>query len=170
MFMNRIWSIAALLVLIQGCQSTPDERPISKEQLEVKTYTYVDLGESKDELWLRARNYLASTYVNSQTINRVSDKDEGVWIGKALTKWKMLDMSFSPYCLSDYQIRFVAKDNKARLQLELLDTTPPLSECQGWSLPSGYGYKQIMEEFDDISLGLESALRGKSSLEDMKDF
>lgn len=170
--MSKGWGIAAvsLLLTIQGCQSTPDDRPISKEQLEVKTYTYVDLSASKETLWLRARDYLASTYVDSKTINRVSDKDEGIWIGYASTRWKMLDTTFTQNCLSDYQIRFVAKDNKARLQLELLDATPPLSMCRGWSLPSGYGYKQIMAEFDQISRGLEHALRGQSKLDDMKDF
>ena len=159
-----------LLALLQGCQSTPEDKLITRDQLEAKTYTYVDLSANKDELWLRARNYLASTYVNSKTINRVSDKKDGTWIGKASIRWKMLDMTFSPYCLSDYQIRFISKDYKARLQLELLEGVPVLSECKGWPLPSGYGYKQIIEEFDHISSGLEDALKGKGKLEEMKNF
>jgi hypothetical protein len=168
--MKKIIIFFTAALLIQGCVSTPENTPIKKDQLEVKTYTYTDLDGTKELLWKRANNYLASTYNNSKAILRVSDIEQGTLIGKGSYRWKMLDSYGSPYCLSEYQIRFIAKDQKARLQLELLEGAPPLSKCIAWTLPSGYGYSQIMNEFDDISEGLENALRGSGKLESMSDF
>lgn len=168
--MKRVFALTVLALSIQGCASTPENSPISKEELKLKTYTYTNLDGDKALIWQKARNYLASTYNNSNTILRVSDEEAGTLIGKGAFKWKLLDQFGSPYCLSDYQIRFIAKDSKARLQLELLDGVPPLSECLGWPLPSGYGYQQIMSEFDDISTGLERSLRGEGKIESMSDF
>lgn len=168
--MKRVLGLVSLFLLIQGCTSSPENNPITKKQLEVKTYTYTNLKGDKNQLWLKARNYLASTYNNSKSIQRVSDEERGTFIGKGAFKWKLLDQFGSPYCLSDYQIRFIAKDNKARLQLELLEGVPPLSKCTGWPLPSGFGYQQIMTEFNNISIGLEKALRGEGKIESMNDF
>ena len=168
--MKRVFALTVLALSIQGCVSTPENSPISKEELKVKTYTYTNLNGDKELIWQKARNYLASTYNNSNAILRVSDEETGTLIGKGAFKWKLLDQFGSPYCLSDYQIRFIAKDSKARLQLELLEGVPPLSECLGWPLPSGYGYQQIMSEFDGISTGLETSLRGEGKIESMSDF
>lgn len=80
--MKRAFTLAAQTLSIQGCVSTPENSPISREELEVKTYTYTNLVGDKGQIWQKARNYLASTYNNSNAILRVSDEEEGTLIGK----------------------------------------------------------------------------------------
>lgn len=168
---NHIFFLTSLL-LIQGCATDPNspDYPISQMDIKAQTYTYTDLSGSKTEIWKAARNHLATAYGDSKSVLRVEDENDGTLIGKGLVQWKMLTTTLSPYCYSEYDIRFVAKDNKARLQLELLPGAPSLSECVAWSLPSRYGYDQILEKFAMISDQLESSLNGKGKLESMNNF
>lgn len=161
-----------LAFALQGCATDPSspDYPISQSDVHAQTYTYVDLDGSKDELWKKARNYIASAYGDSKAVLRVEDENSGTLIGKGIIKWKMLTSSLSPYCYSEYDIRFVSKDNKARLQLELLAGVPSISECVAWPLPSKYGYQQITDKFLQISSELEISLRGKGKLESINDF
>lgn len=169
--MNKkyLTTVATAFLVLQGCASVNDY-PIKANELEVQTYTYTDLSGSKLELWKSARNYLATAYGDSKSVLRVEDENQGTLIGKGLVKWRMLDSALSPYCHSEYDIRFVAKDHKARLQLELIPGAPALSECVAWTLPSKTGYTQILEQFNLISSGLESSLKGDGKLESMTDF
>ena len=169
--MKNIILTTVFLSSMVGCANTdPALIPIKPTELEVSTYTYLDLDTDKAELWSRARNYIATIYGDSKSVLRVEDKEEGLLVGKGLTSWKMHPDRFSVYCHSEYQIRFLAKDNKARLQLELLEGTPSVSRCVAWTLPSGYGHEQIKAEFLGISKGLEQALRGAGEIDAMDDF
>lgn len=158
--------------VLQGCATDPNspDYPISQSDVQAKTFTYIDLGSNKAELWKRARNYIATAYGDSKAVLRVEDESSGTLIGKGLIRWKMLTTPLSPYCYSEYDIRFVAKDSKARLQLELLQGVPAISECSGWSLPSKYGYEQILSSFSAMSEQLESSLRGEGKLDAMNNF
>lgn len=133
----------SLALALQGCATNPNspDYPISQSDVQAQTYTYVGLDGSKGELWKKARNYIATSYGDSKAVLRVEDENSGTLIGKGIIKWKMLTSSLSPYCYSEYDIRFVSKDNKARLQLELLAGVPSMSECVAWTLPSKYGIR-----------------------------
>jgi hypothetical protein len=170
--MEKILLGLFLALALHGCATNPNSPnyPISQSDVQAQTYTYIDLDDGKEELWTKARNYIATAYGNSNAVLRVEDEKSGTLIGKGMIKWKMLTSSISPYCYSEYDIRFVAKDNKARLQLELLAGVPSISECVAWTLPSKYGYQQITDKFSQMSSQLASSLRGKGKLEAMNDF
>jgi len=169
--MNKIIFSALLASSMVGCATTdPAQLPVNSADIVPSTFTYLELKSGKDELWMRARNYIATVYGDSKSVLRVEDKAEGVLVGKGLVSWKMLPSSLSPICHSEYQIRFVAKNQKARLQLELLEGTPVASKCSAWTLPSGYGYEQVEAEFKVISQGLENALGGTGKIDSMSDF
>jgi len=167
---NKILGSVISLLLV-GCASNPNApaHPISESMLKLQTYTYTDLNGTRSDLWKKALNYMATTYGDSKAVLRVEDELEGVLIGKGLVRWQKYDSFLSPNCLSEYDIRFIAKNNKARLQLELLRGVPAASECN-WALPSNYGYKQILSQFSNISGNLKSALHGEGKLESMQDF
>lgn len=164
--------ISFSLAILSGCATNPNspDYPISQSDIKEQTFTYHDLKGNQSALWKKARSYIATAYGDSKAVLRVEDEADGTLIGKGIIKWKMITSSLSPYCYSEYNIRFVAKDNKARLQLELISGVPTVSECVGWPLPSKYGYEQILTEFSSMSSQLETNLRGAGKLEKMSDF
>ncbi|WP_102505659.1 DUF4468 domain-containing protein [Salinivibrio kushneri] len=168
---NVIFIIAVMLLFLQGCTSPNSPNyPISPSDIEPQTYTYLELNGDKSEVWKKARNHIATVYGDSKDVMRVGDESEGSLLGKGLIQWKMMDSAISPYCYSKYDIRFLAKDGKARLQLELLPGAPAGSECVGWTLPSKHGYNQVLEKFESMAKRFEKSLRGEGSLETMSDF
>ncbi len=170
--MKNYLVISTITLGLLGCATNPNspDYPISNTDIQPQTYTYVNLQTDKTELWKKARNYIATAYGDSKAVLRVEDESSGTLTGKGIIRWKMLTSTFSPYCYSEYEIRFVAKDNKARLQLELLPGVPAISECLAWSLPSKYGYEQILSSFLTMSGQLESNLRGEGKIDAMNNF
>ncbi|WP_039462414.1 DUF4468 domain-containing protein [Vibrio navarrensis] len=167
---NIIFSLL-MIVSIQGCTSVDSVNyPISQSDIQPQTYTFLDLKSDKSELWKKARNHIATVYGDSKEVMRVEDESEGSLIGKGLVQWKMLDSAISPYCYSSYDIRFLAKDGRARLQLELLPGVPAGTECGAWTLPSKYGYEQILAKFETMAKKFETSLRGEDSIGSMSDF
>jgi len=162
--------IVTSAVVLIGCVSAPKSEPITIPDIKPITYDYVIDNTSKDILWKRARNYLATVYGDSKSVIRVEDQGQGVIIGKGIVNWKIINQTYSPNCNSNYDIRFMAKENKARLQLELIEGVPPASKCTGWVLPSSFGYTQVEESFKNISEGLENALKGNGAIESLSDF
>ncbi|TLX47530.1 hypothetical protein C1E24_08940 [Pseudoalteromonas phenolica] len=116
----------------------------------------------KDELWTRARDYFAKSFGDSRSVLRVQDKESATLIGKGAASW-MLAMNV---CANEYDIQFMAKDGKARLQLELIESVPSYSNCQGWAWPSKSGYQEIIKSFNSFSTDLETALKSQSSFSD----
>ncbi len=154
---NIIFSLL-MIVSIQGCTSVDSVNyPISQSDIQPQTYTFLDLKSDKRELWKKARNHIATVYGDSKEVMRVEDESEGSLIGKGLVQWKMLDSAISPYCYSSYDIRFLAKDGRARLQLELLPGVPAGTECGAWTLPSKYGYEQILAKFETMAKKFETS-------------
>jgi hypothetical protein len=94
--------------------------PVSKDAQREFTYDYKIEGQSKDELWQRAKFFFVDSYGDSRAVFRDLDKEEGVIIGRGSTTWSLL----GERCSSDYHVRFAAKDYKARLQLEIIDGVP----------------------------------------------
>ncbi len=122
-------------------------------------FDYKDLNGSKDEVWTKARDFFASAYGDYGTVFKSSDKDEGTFIGKAVVGW-YLDASMVT-CHQNYSIIFIAKDNKARLKLELLESRAASSSC-GWDWPTQAGYDEIVVKFKGISKSMGKALNEQS--------
>jgi hypothetical protein len=115
------------------------------------TFDYQVPSKSKGELWKSARDYFASAYGDSRSVFRVMDPEDGTIIGKGTASWMLMTNN----CLTDYHIRFAAKDNKARLQFEIIRGVPPLSQCTGWPWPTESGYQEIVNSFSLTSTGLK---------------
>lgn len=159
-------------ILLTGCVSTPsDQLPITTEKREF-LYDYTVVGKSKDELYVKANDFLAISFNNSKVISRVEDRKRGTIISKAIANWTLstdgLIITGMP-CYSSYDIYFIAKDGKARLQLELMEGAPNPSVC-GWKLPPKRDYPQIVNLFDSIAKEMGSSLNGNSKLDKLNNF
>jgi hypothetical protein len=163
---NDVKKIIFGLILSLGLVGCAAMEPmkLTKKQL-LFQYDYKIDGVKKVELWKRARNHIATIFGDSKSVMRVADEKEGVILGRGLVRWTF-DALAAVSCLSSYDIRFKAKDEKARMQIELLNRVPALSECKGFPLPHEKGYNQIKLEFRALHLGMKESLNQKSSLDD----
>jgi Domain of unknown function (DUF4468) with TBP-like fold len=160
--------IAIIFLIISnmlGCVSVPPElMPITTEQREF-TYDYSAPKKSQKELFNSARNYFALSYGDSKEVTKVEDELQGTIIGKAKVKWlyalnSLVVNQQIPY-YSDYNIIFIAKDGKARLQLNFVESV---------SVPPKRDYPQIVQQFKSIADGLGKALDGQSEIDKLKNF
>ena len=153
--MKKIFLITLLLAsfILYGCAGGMVSQNVQREF----TYDYAINGKTKIELWKNARNYFAESYGDSRAVFRIMDEQDGTIIGKGLIGWKLIA---TERCHTEYHVRFAAKDNKARLQFELIEGAPPLSKCFGWPRPSENGYEEIVMQFNATSKELKNALMG----------
>ncbi|WP_270804973.1 MULTISPECIES: DUF4468 domain-containing protein [unclassified Aeromonas] len=171
---NNNFAGACLLLcssaFIGGCASGPEVTQISSSDIKPITFDYSIPNVSKHTLFTRARDHFATIYGDSRSVIRVTDENEGVIIGKGAIEWKVSIGLVPLICHSEYNIRFMAKDAKARLQMELIEGAPTFSKCSGWTLPSINAYKDVLASFDRTSKGVESALNGVGDGNSFKDF
>tara|TARA_B110000259_G_scaffold185302_1_gene234027 strand:+ start:622 stop:1128 length:507 start_codon:yes stop_codon:yes gene_type:complete len=168
--MKKIYSLVASVLLISGCVSGPPLVVLSETAELEFTYDYEMQNTEKSVLWKRARDYFAGAYGDSRAVFRVMDEEEGTIIGKGGASWAISSPVVSIVCVTDYHIRFIAKDNKARLQLKIIEGVPAGSVCTGWPLPSQEGYGKVVQSFNSNSEALKNALSGQGATNDFKDF
>lgn len=148
---------------LTACSSTGMSiKQADKNAQSIFTYDYEQSGLSKEELWTKARDHFAKVYGDSNSVLKVQDKENATLIGKGAASWTMMTYR----CVSQYSFQFMAKDGKARLQLELLYGAPTFSPCPGWDWPSETGYTEITSHFNSISLALQKALSTSNSFSD----
>lgn len=170
-------SITVLTLSLLTACATPQMGPgatmITDDVPQPQTYDYTVAAASKDILFQRARDYFATSFGDSRSVIRVQDEGEGLILGKGAVQWSVQPAS-SPYpvlsCYSEYDVRFLAKNGKARLQVELIRGAPSYSVCSGWQLPTVTGYQKILEGFNTFSKSLGTALEGKGSSEEFRNF
>lgn len=173
---NFFLLFVGIALLSSGCATGPtgpSATMIESEVISAQTYDYSIEGARKDDLYQRARNYFAISFGDSRSVIRIEDKDEGLILGKGATSWRIETGNWAvPHldCYSEYDLRFMAKDNRARLQLTLLEGAPSFSQCSGWPRPTVTGYEKILRGFEDFSQRLELELKGEGSVSDFKDF
>lgn len=147
--------IFLLLTFTVACSSTAMSlKQADKNVQRVFTYDYEIPNAEKTELWTRARDHFAKVYGDSNSVLKVQDRDNASLIGKGAASWAMM----SYRCSTEYSFQFMAKNGKARLQLELLYGAPAYSPCSGWDWPSEKGYDEILKHFDVISKELKETL------------
>ncbi len=170
----KICAPAILAVLLNGCAVGPELTPIASSDIKPVTYDYSIPNASKDVLFKRARDHFATVYGDSRSVVRVEDASEGLIIGKGAVDWHLTNAGslLQPTipCAAEYNIRFVAKDAKARLQMELIPGAPTFSQCSGWPLPTVTAYQGVLASFDGISKGVDKALNGFGAENTFKDF
>jgi hypothetical protein len=168
--------LMSLSILGVGCAVTPSGPGVTMLESDVitpRTYDYTVNDASKTQLFQRARNFFALSFGNSKSVIRVEDPDAGLIIGKGAAEWRIENGSWAvPFisCASEYELRFMAKDGRARLQLTLIDGAPIFSRCSGWSRPTVSGYEKILRDFDDFSHELELELQGGGSSSSFNNF
>lgn len=151
-----------------GCINDTAFQPLTNEQREF-IYDYKVPGKTKGELFKNARNYLATAYGDSKAIGRVEDESEGLIIAKAVTVWQMNTGMVAVSCVSGYDISFIAKDERARLQLTINKALQSTPEC-GWKEPSKQGYPEVVSNLNATAKQLGEALEGRSTIDKLKDF
>lgn len=166
--------IFAGAIVLAGCSAMipPDSYPITTEPREF-TYDFQVPGKSKAEIFKAALQHFSMAYGDGRAVERSANEADGIYTGKALIRWTLLASHagfIKNHCLSNYDIIFIAKDGKARLQLALLEGAPPLSSCQGWPLPPKADYPQITTQFNASAKEIEAALQGNSKIDSLRNF
>jgi len=156
-----------------GCAVTvpPSQAPITDEKRDF-TFDYAVPGKSQQELYRSARNYLATAYVDSRAVARVEDESQGTIIGKGVVNWNYrTDSSLLPSvpCSSSYDVIFISKEGRARLQLTFKEGAASITSCN-ITLPPKRDYPQIVAQFNEMSAGLEKALNGQGVVDKVRDF
>lgn len=171
---TSVFIVAIGALSLSGCASSmKNPVQIDASLIEPQTYDYSFAGVDKDSLFIRARNHTATAFGDSNSVIRIQDQKDGIILGKGAVNWNLDTGSpLIPYieCTSSYDIRFMAKEGKARLQFELIQGAPVYSRCSGWGLPTPSGYEEIKRSFDQIALGFKNALSGSGALSSFSDF
>lgn len=155
--------VTLVLLTLSGCAGIT---MIDKHSQTKFNYDFALKGQNKNEIFKKARDYFATVYGDSRSVFRMVDESDGSMIGRGSAKWNIASM----HCMTDYHIRFAAKDEKARLQLELIYGVPPFCDCVGWPFPPQNGYKEVVQTFESTAQGLEKWLQGTAPTSDFKNF
>lgn len=153
----RSFLTASLLLLLTGCASMEAVDPRAQRSF---TYDYSVENTSKNDLYERARDYFATAYRDSDAVLKVQDKDSGTLTGKGVASWLF---GGTAECFADYNIRFMAKEGKARLNLEMLQGD---RGCGPYGAINKPGYDHIVAEFKAISNELGAALNSQGAFSD----
>lgn len=153
------------IVLMSACQSLG---PISADTKREFVFDYQVPGKSKDELYASALTFIAMSYGDSNSVLKITDKDGGLIAGKGMSVWSEIGTNRH----TPHEIKFMAKDGKARLQLSIPGTAQPsaIGGVYIWPLPTPGGYNQVVQQFNDFSIALEKELQGSSKSSSFSDF
>lgn len=152
------------LILMTGCSSLGY---IDSSVDRTFTYDYKVADKSKTDLYTSAFNFIATSYNDSNSVLKVSDKEGGLIIGKGMSKW----YEFGTNRRTPHDFKFLAKDGRARLQISIPGTAQAVNGAIPlWPLPTPGGYKQMVSQFNSFSKNLESELQGESESSDFSDF
>lgn len=150
-----------ILATLSGCAGMEmvDEENYKREYV----FDYTVPGKNKSDIFKAARDSLAMSYGDSNKVFRVLDENDGTIIGKGIARCQLAPV-LNAICDYDYNIKFMSKDNRGRLQLTIGGVANP-QNCN-WDRPSAYGSEQISKQMNEIGGLLDKALSsGKSSSE-----
>jgi len=125
----------------------------------IKVYT--DLTDSKDELFVKANDWMIGMFVDASSVIQFSDKEEGVLIGKYLMNGEM-KTSTSFYGTVSVDSRVYAKidirlrDKGARISIEPL--SPWRYDDSGLTIYD-YSKEKFYEDMDRIMLSFHNAIK-----------
>ena len=88
-----------------------------KDSSEFK-FTLIDsIKETKNELFIKAKVWLANTFVSSKAVIEMEDKEAGKIIGKGVMVYDKKDTYYTTHMSVRYTLTVTVKDNKYRLVL-----------------------------------------------------
>jgi hypothetical protein len=114
----RFITITSLMVItmLSGCMTASTLIfPAEENHVEV----FEDIDGTKDQIYLKANNWMIETFNDAESVIQHNDKQEGVIIGK----YKMFGTTqTSPYGTADSRVYAIidirVKDNKARIEIK----------------------------------------------------
>lgn len=128
------------------------------EEPVIKVYT--DLTDSKDELFVKANDWMIGMFVDASSVIQFSDKEEGILIGKYLMNGET--RTISSFYGSSIDSRVYAKidirvrDNRARISIEPL--SPWRYDESGLTI-FDYSKEKFYEDMDRIMLSFYNAIK-----------
>ncbi|SFR57602.1 protein of unknown function [Marinobacter daqiaonensis] len=154
--MIRLTILTSLAFMLSACAGMmQEEKSLEEVEQQTFTYDYQVAGADRQELWRRARNYFDATLDDRQSEFEIENQEAGTLTGRGLASWRIA----REYCSAEYHIRFQSQDEAARLELQLIEDITPFRECSGFGWPSKDAEDVIVSHFNDLSAGLEEALR-----------
>ncbi len=124
---TQINVIIILMILLQSCVAQKIYSPTSTSKV-------VDIeGKSKDELYIKANNWMVETFNNAKSVIQFSDKENGIIMGKYNMATIYTTTTDSHDVISIIKIE--VKDGKAKITI-----TPPTYKNDPNIIVGGKGY------------------------------
>jgi hypothetical protein len=152
---TKLLSFVLALVIFTSCamsyQAIKFDQPYSK--------VFEDLPGNKNQLFVKANEWMIKTFISAQSVIQYSDKEEGALIGKYLLHGTEGYGSYAIDTRIFAKIDIRIKDNKAMITIE------PLSE---WNYDSSgmtifnYSKEKALADIDVLSSSLQAALLAKT--------
>lgn len=118
--MKKIILICIIAFGVQSCASYEKVVTVKEDMSSV----YDDLNGTKNQLFLKANEWMVNTFNNAESVIQYSDKDEGAIIGKYLMFGELISvpmgMTVNTRVFAIIDIR--VKDNKARVSIKPAET------------------------------------------------
>lgn len=111
--------LLSTLIIIIGVTSNAqniDERP----PIEKHSYTFIiidSIHEGKDQLYIKAKSWLAKVFVSAKSVIQMDDKEAGKIIGKGMISYDDGAEYYTTHFAISYTLTINVKDNKYRLIL-----------------------------------------------------
>lgn len=145
-----------LIPFLTACASSRLTQ-ISDSEIQPMEYVYENLDGNRTEIFKRARDFFAESFGDSTSVVRVSDVEQGKYIGKGVVSWVLSTGMVSVPCASNYTLKFLSKDGRAKLEITLNKGIVAGHSCR-WDKPTVDGYSEVTAEFDRISSQLKKYL------------
>jgi hypothetical protein len=148
--------LISILFVLNACGTL---NMVQIEEPVIKVYT--DLTGSKEELFVKANDWMIGMFVDASSVIQFSDKEEGVLIGKYLMNGETRTIS-SLYGSSSIDSRIYAKidirvkDDGARISIEPL--SPWRYDESGLTI-FDYSKEKFYEDMDRIMLSFYNAIK-----------
>jgi hypothetical protein len=153
-----------LSILLCSCNVA---KPVIVEISEPVVFMFEDLDLSQDELFLKANEWMISTFNNAESVIQYSDKEAGTLMGKYILYERaatyLSDNITTPdtrvYATLDIRV----KDNKARLAVKVLDswTYSYVKFSSGKEYISGVPKEDALNKIESLSASFKKNLLAK---------
>lgn len=141
----KLFSIVSLLLISLGCASFRHTDPALTGPQE---YVY-EIDASKDELFTRARLWVADTYNSAEAVLTFEDEDSGLLKGTAIGTVRQDGV----YRNFKYNLSIYVKDNKSKINIG--DISPFSGVTYGIDMTYESGYNLIKPELDALAESYE---------------
>jgi hypothetical protein len=111
-------TLFTIIVVLLSLTANAQNWPIDKETGKI-TFTEVVTIDSatKNDLYLRAREWFAKTYNDSKEVIQVDDKETGKIIGKAIYRVNVHSFGIHPGGIVNYTILLLVKDGRYKYEI-----------------------------------------------------